>query len=130
MDNMIPLPSWQKTLLIVTAAFFLLMGGIVKWRELNYVGKSPDFQPTIYVSGEGRVQAVPDVAKISFGYTVTKATTAEAQKDNTDKMNAFIAGVKKEGIEDKDIKTANFNVYPEYNYIDGRQVPRFEYIKS
>ena len=124
MDNMIPLPSWQKTLLIVTAAFFLLMGGIVKWRELNYVGKSPDFQPTIYVSGEGRVQAVPDVAKISFGYTVTKATTAEAQKDNTDKMNAFIAGVKKEGIEDKDIKTANFNVYPEYNYIDGRQVPR------
>src|SRR3989344_2537255 len=116
MDNMIPLPSWQKTLLIVTAAFFLLMGGIVKWRELNYVGKSPDFQPTIYVSGEGRVQAVPDVAKISFGYTVTKATTAEAQKDNTDKMNAFIAGVKKEGIEDKDIKTANFNVYPEYNY--------------
>ncbi len=118
------LTAWQKTLLIVTAAFFLLMGGFVKLRELQFVGKSPDYQPTIFVSGEGKVQAVPDVAKISFGYTVTKPTTAEAQKDNTDKMNAFIAAVKKEGVDDKDIKTANFNIYPEYNYVDGKQVPR------
>lgn len=124
MDTLIQLPAWQKTLLIVTAAFFLLMGGAVKMRELNYVGKSPDYQPTIFVSGEGKVQAIPDVAKITFGYTVTKPTTAEAQTDNTNKMNGFIAAVKKEGVDDKDIKTMNFNVYPEYNYIEGRQVPR------
>ncbi|MFH0874186.1 MAG: SIMPL domain-containing protein [Candidatus Komeilibacteria bacterium] len=115
---------WQKALLIITASFFLLMGGIVKLRELNYVGKSPDYQPTISVTGEGKVQAVPDVAKVSFGYTVTKNTVAEAQKDNTDKMNTFIAAVKKEKVDAKDIKTSNFSVNPTYDYVDGRQVPR------
>ncbi len=116
--------EWRKTLLILTAAFFLLMGGINKIKENHFIGKSPDFQPTIYVTGEGRVQAVPDVAKVTFGNTVTKPTAAEAQTENTKVMNNFIAAVKKSGIEEKDIKTANFNVYPEYNYINGRQEPR------
>jgi uncharacterized protein YggE len=116
--------DWRKTLLIVSAAFFLIMGGVNKIKENRFIGKSPDFQPTIYVSGEGRVQAVPDVAKITFGNTVTKPTAAEAQTQNTNTMNAFIAAVKKVGIEEKDIQTANFNVYPEYDYTNGKQITR------
>lgn len=116
--------EWRRTLLILAAAFFLIMGGVNKIKENHYIGKSPDFQPTIYVSGEGKVQAVPDVAKITFGNTVTKPTAAEAQTQNTNMMNSFIAALKKAGIAEKDIQTANFNVYPEYNYINGKQEPR------
>lgn len=122
MEQIFGTTSWQKTLLIVTASFFLLMGGINKIKENGFIGKSPDFTKSIYVMGEGKVTAIPDVAKASFGYTVTKPTVAEAQKDNVDKMNVFIKGVKDNGIADKDIRTANFNINPSYNYTDGRQV--------
>jgi len=116
--------DWRKTVLILTAAFFLLMSGINKVKENRFIGKSPDFQPTIFVSGEGKVQAVPDVAKITFGNAVTKPTAAEAQTENTNTMNAFITSVKKEGVAEPDIQTTNFNVRPEYDYVDGRQLPR------
>ncbi len=116
--------SGAFALLALAGTFFLIMGGINKIKEYGFIGKSPDFTRSIYVSGEARVSVVPDVAKLSFGYTVTKPTVTEAQKDNVDKMNAFMKVLENKTIDKKDIKTSNYSVYPEYNYFEGRQTIR------
>ncbi|MDZ4227187.1 MAG: SIMPL domain-containing protein [Patescibacteria group bacterium] len=41
---------------------------------------------------------------------------ADAQDAATEKSNAVIAYLKGEGIEEKDIKTTDYNVYPQYDY--------------
>jgi len=44
---------------------------------------------------------------------------SEAQTQVTEKMDAVLAALKDQGIEDKDIKTTNYSVYPKYVYTAG-----------
>ena len=37
-------------------------------------------------------------------------------------MNKVIEFVKSTGVEDKDIKTTGYNLYPRYDYVEGRQI--------
>ena len=37
-------------------------------------------------------------------------------------MNKVIELVKSKGVEDKDIKTTGYNLYPRYDYVEGRQI--------
>jgi uncharacterized protein YggE len=64
----------------------------------------------------GEVFAVPDRA--TFTVTVreegTEVTTA--QDKATEKANAIIAYLKGAGVEEKDIKTVNYNVNPKYEW--------------
>lgn len=91
-------------------------------REYNYIGVSEEQRHSITISGEGKVIGVPDVANIQLGYSVEKPTVAAAQKDNSEKMNAIIKKLKDDfKIDEKDIKTTNYNIYPQYNWNDGRQ---------
>lgn len=93
-------------------------------KSAYYIGKPTDLSRTITISGEGKEVAIPDVAIVSLGYMTEKKTVSEAQRDMTQKINALIAAVKQQGIEAKDIKTTNYSVYPQYDWIDGRQVFR------
>lgn len=72
----------------------------------------------ITVSGEGKVYAKPDIALVNLGVSTTGATTAEVMSKNTEKMNAVIKAVKDKGIEEKDIKTTNYNLAPLYNWTE------------
>lgn len=72
----------------------------------------------ITVSGEGKVYAKPDVAMVSLGVTTTGQTTADVISESSEKMNAVIKAVKDSGVEDKDIQTTNYNLYPLYNYTE------------
>ncbi|MDP2708996.1 MAG: SIMPL domain-containing protein [bacterium] len=111
---------------------FLTLGTIylalLSWnavKEHDYIGVSPKQTHSISIVGEGKVTAVPDVAKIQLGYTAEKPTVAAAQKDNSDKMNAMIEKLKKDfKIESKDIQTVNYYIAPQYNYDNGRQTLR------
>jgi len=52
-------------------------------------------------------------------------SVAKAQKDNTDKMNTVIEKLKKDfNIDGKDIQTANYNIYPQYDWTNNRQILR------
>lgn len=89
----------------------------------QFISLNRQTENQISVSGEGKVFAKPDVALVSFGVTTQGRTTAEAIKDNTEKMNAIIQAVKDLGVEEKDIQSTNYNLYPQYNYteISGRK---------
>lgn len=69
------------------------------------------------VVGEGKVEAVPDTAKIDVGITVDKGNTvADVQKQIDTTNNAIIAALQKIGIDKKSIQTGNYSIYPNYSY--------------
>jgi hypothetical protein len=76
-------------------------------------------------SGEGKVLAKPDVAVIDFSIVTEAATSKAAQDANSEKSNKVTDFLKKQNIEDKDIKTISYNIYPQYEYPRGG-VPRIK----
>src|ERR1035437_926733 len=66
-------------------------------------------------SGEGKITAVPDMAAVSLGVTQTSATVADAQNKANKTADKIIQDIKKLGPSDKDIKTINYSVSPNYS---------------
>ena len=73
---------------------------------------------TIQVSGKGVVKITPDVAYVSLGVHTENVDAKKAQEENKTKMNKVVAALKKLGIAEKEIKTINYNIYPNYSYKD------------
>jgi hypothetical protein len=71
---------------------------------------------TITVSGTGDVVVKPDIATVSFGVSAENLDVAKAQTDSATKMNSIIDLLKKDGVDEKDIKTTNYSIYPRYDY--------------
>lgn len=70
----------------------------------------------ISVSGEGVVEAVPDIASIVIGVVTQAATAREAVSENTTATAAVLASLNEAAIEKRDIATSGFSVQPRYNY--------------
>ena len=70
----------------------------------------------ISVSATGSATVVPDMARLDL--TVQRqAKTARAALDaNNDAMAAVLAEMRQQGIEDRDLQTANFSIQPQYHY--------------
>jgi uncharacterized protein YggE len=80
---------------------------------------------TIVVSGTGEASAVPDQAQVSAGVTVQAATAEEALDANTAAMERVFDTLEDAGIEERNIRTSNFSVNPEYEpYRDDNPNPR------
>jgi uncharacterized protein len=68
------------------------------------------------VEGDGKVTVVPDTGIVSLGINTTKNSVKDAQSEANRVVNQITADVRKLGIDDKDIKTENYSIYPEYDY--------------
>lgn len=67
---------------------------------------------TLTLTGEGQVQAKPDIATINLG-VVTEAKTAQAAvSQNAELMNRVLDRIKALGIPAEDVQTAGFNISP------------------
>ena len=75
----------------------------------------------IWVTGEGKVSVVPDVAILSLGVEAQAATVAEAQNQAAGAMNAVVKALDSYGIAKKDIKTQHFSIYPVRKWIRERE---------
>ena len=73
----------------------------------------------VMVAGHGSVEAAPDTGHVTTG-VVTEATTArEALTANNAAMRKVIDGIKKAGIDAKDVRTEQLQIQPRYkNYKD------------
>jgi uncharacterized protein YggE len=69
----------------------------------------------IWVTGEGKATAVPDIATLSLGVQVQESTVAQAQGEASTAMNAIVNELKSAGVADKDIQTQQFSIVPIYN---------------
>ena len=110
-----------KNYLGIAAAAILL---IFAYAAISYVNSySQSIEPSAFrsftVSGEGKITAIPDVAQFTFSIiTEGGKDIAKLQKENTEKGNKIIGFIKSQGVEDKDIKTQNYNLEPRYQYFN------------
>lgn len=88
-------------------------GNVMNWR---YIGAGVTATNTINVSGYGEAFGAPDIATFDFTVSSEKSTVALAQADATAKINAVTAYLKKSGVDDKDIRTSDYSINPEYDY--------------
>ncbi len=83
---------------------------------LKNAGTGVPAQDVITVSGQGEVFATPDLATFTFSVTEVGNNVKDAQTKTTEKIDKAIAAVKKLGVDEKDIKTTDYNAYPKYEY--------------
>lgn len=67
------------------------------------------YTPIISVSGEGVVEAPPDVATISVGVVSRDRDAAKVQNENSRAANNVINSIASLGIDRKNIRTGNYN---------------------
>ncbi|HRI67661.1 MAG TPA: SIMPL domain-containing protein [Polyangium sp.] len=78
---------------------------------------------SVTVVGHGESMGKPDVARTSLGVEATAPTVQDAMDQTTAKMNAILDALKKMGIAEKDIKTANFSISIERPYPEPGPMP-------
>jgi uncharacterized protein len=68
---------------------------------------------TITVVGEGKVKIKPDIARAQIGVEVMKPSVKEASDANKVALEAVLAALKAQGIDEKDIQTSGFSIFAE-----------------
>ncbi len=106
-------------ILSILLVFLIIWVGVSisnKIKEGRYIGQDIKSVNTISVSGKAEIYAKPDLALITVSVTNEAKTVSEAIRENTKKMNAVIDFIKNKGVEEKDLKTVGFNIYPRYEW--------------
>jgi len=67
-------------------------------------------QEGIWVSGQGKVTVVPDIATLRLGVEAQQASVAEAQSQAKEAMNKVMDALTGNGVAKKDIQTQYFSI--------------------
>lgn len=73
------------------------------------------------VDGTGEATGVPDTALLNLGVNKNAASVEAAQTQVNEIINKVTTDLKALGVEEKDIKTVNYSVNPNYDYTGGSQ---------
>ncbi|HWK81025.1 MAG TPA: SIMPL domain-containing protein, partial [Thermomicrobiales bacterium] len=73
---------------------------------------------TITVTGTGIVNVKPDIATVSVGVMKTAVELGDAQGQVTDALAAITKTITDAGIDEKDVVTSAYSVYPVPSYDD------------
>lgn len=76
---------------------------------------------TFMVTGEGKSFVKPDIAYVSAGVESSGTTVKQVQTQMNTTINKVTAALKDLGVEEKDIKTTNYSIHPNYDWTSGRQ---------
>jgi uncharacterized protein len=107
---------WFYAGIIIIVLFFILAGGCNEKYGRNSVG---DNQNVVTISGHGEVQAVPDIANISFTIKKEAKTVKDAQTQVAIIEGKVLDSLKANNVLEKDIKTVNVSFNPKYEYNTG-----------
>jgi uncharacterized protein YggE len=110
----------RKWLVVVAAAMILVVvgvagcssGGTTLGGDGTIDVNLNSQQEGIWVSGEGTVTAVPDVAILSLGIQAQETTVEEAQATAAEAMGKVMAALEDEGVAEEDIQTQHYSIYP------------------
>lgn len=89
---------------------------------------APENVRTLTVNGTGKVILVPDIAYINIGVHSEAPDVSSSLSNNNALATAISNALQAEGVELKDIQTANFNVYPMQQYDTMGQVTGTVYV--
>ena len=115
----------MKKIWLVVIGMVLLLGvvGLVGCNSESTptVGNVNSQQTGIWVNGEGKVTAVPDVAILSLGIQAQEIDVAQAQSEAAAAMDNVMTALKAAGIAEKDTQTAYFNIQPVTKWDNDKQ---------
>jgi uncharacterized protein len=83
---------------------------------------------TINVTGNGKIYLTPDIVYISVGVHTENKDAAEAVTANNATSKKVSDVLKSFNIDSKDIRTSNFNIYPQQIYDQNGKVEGIMYI--
>jgi uncharacterized protein YggE len=69
----------------------------------------------ISVQGTGRASGVPNIAALTLGVQVERPTVEEAREQAATLQRAIIDSLKANGVAEKDIRTQQFSIQPQYD---------------
>lgn len=78
----------------------------------------------IKVNGEGKVSVRPDQAKVTLGASTEDRELAKAQEENAAIISRVQRALRGAGIPEDRIQTTDYSIFPQYDYIEGKQVFR------
>lgn len=99
----------KNTILAAVMLALPLATGAAQAQTTASVGK-------ITVTGEGSVNAAPDMATILVGVSTEGPTAGGALADNSALLAAVLAKLTEVGIEDRDIQTSGLSMVPQFTY--------------
>lgn len=74
------------------------------------------------VSGSETLQAAPDQAAITLGVITEDEDPRKAQQANSQSIARVIAGLKSIGISEDQLKTSEYRIDPQYDYVGGKEL--------
>lgn len=77
--------------------------------------------PVVVTAGEGEVKRAPDRAWVSIRAESRARDPKEAQRLNSEAMNAVTARLKGMNLGEDAIRTTSYDLQPEFDYANGRQ---------
>ncbi|RDW17582.1 hypothetical protein CWR48_13755 [Oceanobacillus arenosus] len=78
----------------------------------------------IIVTGNGQILVEPNIVTIQLEVVTEDSSLRQAQQENANTMNQVIQTLLNLGIPRENIHTAAFNIFPRYDFVDGKQVFR------
>ncbi|MEM8530083.1 MAG: SIMPL domain-containing protein [Chloroflexota bacterium] len=120
--------SQRLTIIMNVSAIILLLAALIMIFNILNV-QPPTAQAEVGVTGmrqvtvvgKGEVQGQPDTATVQIGVVTEAPTSQEALAQNNEQAQAIRAKMIELGIEERDLQTSSFNIYPSYDS-NGEQV--------
>lgn len=84
---------------------------------------------TITATGSGSVSTVPDRLFLNIGVQTSAPKVSDALKANNLSAQSLITTLKAKGIDDKDIRTSQLSIYPQFD-TTGRKVTSYQVSNS
>ncbi len=101
----------KNSLLALSLALVLAIVGLAGCGpSISTTGVSNNQQEGIWVTGQGKVTAIPDIATLSLGIEAQEASVAQAQSKATEAMNSVMNALTSNGVAKKDIQTQYLNI--------------------
>ncbi len=105
----------QITLIIIIGIIVLALISIFTVKSFI----SP--KDTIDVNGQSILEITPDLITIYFSVETQGKTYKEAEDLNSEITQKLKTGITTKGFDEKELKTQNFNILPEYEWKDGQR---------
>jgi len=107
--------SLALAILALSVALIILMMTPPKTLK-TAVGELGENRSTLSVSGLGIITVKPDQVSVRLTVETEAENASEALSKNSELMNKVINAIKQLGLEDRELKTATLNIYPQYFY--------------
>jgi uncharacterized protein len=101
-----------KILIFAVLVFALVLSGCGP----AAVGQAAPVTRTLNVNGLGSTYLTPDIAYIYIGVHSEGATASEVVAANKTQTNAVLDALKAAGVDEKDLRTTNFSIWPSQQY--------------